>query len=84
MNGTSPSRGRREADGGNACRDRRCSPLIKSLQAGTAILNRTRGLLSEGGVVVPQKAEIVRRDAALRLKDPPSYANSSSRWHWER
>ncbi len=44
--------------------------------ARTATINRIRGLLSEFGVVLPQKAEIVRREAAQHLEDLPGYANT--------
>ena len=44
--------------------------------ARTATLNRIRGLLSEFGVVLPQKAEVVRREAAQHLEDLPGYANT--------
>lgn len=43
--------------------------------ARTATLNRIRGLLAEFGVVLPLKAEVVRRQAAARLEDLPGYAN---------
>jgi transposase len=43
--------------------------------ARTACLNRIRGLLSEFGVVLPLKAEVVRREACERLEDLPGYAN---------
>jgi transposase len=43
--------------------------------ARTASINRIRGLLAEFGVVLPQKAETVRREAALHLEDLPGYAN---------
>jgi transposase len=46
------------------------------VQARTATLNRIRGLLSEFGIVLPQKAQIVRREAAARLEDLPGYANT--------
>ena len=41
----------------------------------TATLNRIRGLLSELGIVLPLKAEVVRREAASKLEDLPGYAN---------
>jgi transposase len=34
------------------------------VEARTALFNRMRGLLAEFGVVLPQKAEVVRREAA--------------------
>ena len=46
------------------------------VQARTATINRIRGLLSEFGIVLPQKAEIVRRQAATHLEDLPGYANT--------
>ena len=46
------------------------------VQARTATINRIRGLLSEFGIVLPLKAEVVRREAALHLEDLPGYANT--------
>jgi transposase len=46
------------------------------VQARTATINRIRGLMSEFGIVLPQKAEVVRREAALHLEDLPGYANT--------
>lgn len=43
--------------------------------ARTATLNRIRGLLAEFGVVLPLKAEVVRRQAATTLEGLPGYAN---------
>lgn len=43
--------------------------------ARTACINRIRGLLSEFGVVLPLKAEVVRREARMQLEDLPGYAN---------
>lgn len=43
--------------------------------ARTATLNRIRGLLSEFGIVLPQKAEVVRRETAQHLEALPGYAN---------
>ena len=43
--------------------------------ARTACINRIRGLLSEFGIVLPQKAEVVRREAGKYLEDLPGYAN---------
>ena len=42
----------------------------------TATLNRIRGLLSEFGIVLPLKAEVVRREAAAVLEALPSWANT--------
>jgi len=42
----------------------------------TATLNRIRGLLSEFGIVLPRKAEVVRREAAVRLEELPGWANT--------
>jgi transposase len=42
----------------------------------TATLNRIRGLLSEFGIVLPLKAEVVRREAANRLEALPGWANT--------
>lgn len=41
----------------------------------TALINRVRGLLSEFGIVMPQKAATVRRQAAAHLEDLPGWAN---------
>lgn len=41
----------------------------------TATINRIRGLLAEFGIVLPQKAEVVRREARAHLEDLPGYAN---------
>lgn len=43
--------------------------------ARTACINRIRGLLSEFGIVLPLKAEVVRRAARNHLEDLPGYAN---------
>jgi transposase len=43
--------------------------------ARTGCINRIRGLLAEFGIVLPQKAEVVRRQAAQHLEDLPGYAN---------
>ena len=42
----------------------------------TATINRIRGLLSEFGVVLPLKADTVRRQAAACLEDLPGWANT--------
>jgi transposase len=42
----------------------------------TATLNRIRGLLSEFGLVLPLKADTVRRRACDCLEDLPGYANT--------
>lgn len=44
--------------------------------ARTATINRIRGLMSEFGIVLPQKAEVVRRQAAEHLEELPGYANT--------
>ena len=44
--------------------------------ARTATINRIRGLMSEFGIVLPQKAEVVRREARNHLEDLPGYANT--------
>ena len=46
------------------------------VQVRTATINRIRGLFSEFGIVLPQKAEVVRREAASHLEDLPGYANT--------
>jgi transposase len=42
----------------------------------TALINRIRGLMSEFGIVLPQKAEVVRREAALHLEELPGWGNT--------
>lgn len=42
----------------------------------TATINRIRGLLSEFGVVLPLKAQTVRREAMTHLEDLPGWANT--------
>jgi transposase len=42
----------------------------------TAVLNRTRGLLSELGIVLPQRAANVSRLARKHLEDLPGWANT--------
>ena len=42
----------------------------------TATLNRIRGLLSEVGIVLPLKAQTVRREAAALLKELPGWVNT--------
>ena len=44
--------------------------------ARTATINRIRGLMSEFGIVLPHKAEVVRREAAQHLEDLPGYAHT--------
>lgn len=46
------------------------------IQQRTATLNRIRGLLSELGIVLPLKAETVRREAMAQLEDLPGWANT--------
>ena len=46
------------------------------ITARTATINRIRGLLSEFGVVLPLKAEVVRREARNHLEELPGYANT--------
>ena len=43
----------------------------------TATINRIRGLLSEFGIVLPQKAATVRREASAHLEDLPGWANTA-------
>jgi transposase len=43
--------------------------------ARTACINRIRGLLSEFGIVMPLKAEVVRAQAREHLEELPGYAN---------
>jgi transposase len=49
------------------------------VEARTATLNRIRGLLAEFGIVLPLKAEVVRREAARHLEDP---AGLEQHRHW--
>jgi transposase len=46
------------------------------VEARTATINRIRGLLSEFGIVLPLKAEVVRAQARNHLEDLPGYANT--------
>ncbi len=46
------------------------------VEARTATLNRIRGLLSEVGIVLPLKADTVRREAAALLEDLPGWVNT--------
>jgi transposase len=46
------------------------------VEARTATINRIRGLLSEFGIVLPLKAEVVRREARQHLEDLPGYTNT--------
>jgi transposase len=41
----------------------------------TAIYNRLRGLISEFGIVLPQKVACLRREIGASLEDLPGYAN---------
>jgi transposase len=45
-------------------------------EARTATINRIRGLMSEFGVVLPLKAEVIRCEAHNHLEDLPGYANT--------
>jgi transposase len=47
------------------------------IETRTATINRIRGLLSEFGIVLPQKAQVVRREAGLHLEDLPGWANTA-------
>jgi transposase len=47
----------------------------RSVEARTANINRIRGLLNEFGIVLPLKAEVVRREACKHLEELPGYAN---------
>jgi transposase len=50
------------------------------VESRTAIINRIRGLLAEFGIVLPQKAQVVRREAARHMDGAcPDLASSSSR-----
>ena len=46
------------------------------VEARTATINRIRGLLSEVGIVLPLKAETVRREAMAQLEDLPGWVNT--------
>mgnify|MGYP001218565485 FL=1 len=43
----------------------------------TGIINRIRGLLAEFGIVLPQKAQVVRRSAHEHLEELPGWANTA-------
>jgi transposase len=49
---------------------------VLNLETRTAVLNRTRGLLSELGIVLPQRAANVSRLARQHLEDLPGWANT--------
>src|SRR5437773_7353899 len=53
-----------------------CSARQGFVQARTATINRIRGLMSEFGVVLPLKAEVVRCEARNHLEELPGYANT--------
>jgi transposase len=42
----------------------------------TALINRMRGLLAEFGIVLPQKADTIRRQVAGLLEDLPGHVNT--------
>ena len=42
----------------------------------TGLINRIRGLLSELGIVLPQKADTIRRELAKLLEDLPGHGNT--------
>jgi transposase len=46
------------------------------VEARTATINRIRGLMSEFGIVLPLKADVVRSEARNHLEDLPGYANT--------
>ena len=46
--------------------------------ARTGCINRIRGLLSEFGIVLPLKAEVVRREARNQLENLPGYVVGSA------
>jgi transposase len=46
------------------------------VEARTALFNRIRGLRAEFGVVLPQKAEVVRREAARHMDTLPGYGKT--------
>src|SRR6266571_204453 len=48
----------------------------KFVAARTATINRIRGLMSEFGIVLPLKADVVRAEARNHLEDLPGYANT--------
>jgi transposase len=43
------------------------------VESRTAIINRIRGLLAEFGIVLPQKAQVVRREAARHMDGLPGF-----------
>jgi transposase len=61
--------------------EQQCQLMVHRTRAGfveqrTATFNRIRGLLSELGIVLPLKAQTVRREALACLEDLPGYANT--------
>jgi transposase len=61
--------------------EQQCQLMVHRTRQGfveqrTAVFNRIRGLLSELGIVLPLKAQTVRRQALACLEDLPGYANT--------
>ncbi len=61
--------------------DQQCELMVHRARQGfiqqrTATFNRIRGLLSELGIVLPLKAETVRREAMAQLEELPGWANT--------
>jgi transposase len=61
--------------------EQQCQLMVHRVRQGfveqrTATINRIRGVLSEFGIVLPLKAEVVRRQALAHLEDLPGDANT--------
>ena len=48
----------------------------------TATINRIRGLMSEFGIVLPQRAEVILKQAQFAAKKMPSWAVSAANDLW--
>jgi len=64
------------------CEDAQATLTVHRVRQGfveerTATLNRIRGLMSEFGIVLPQRADTVRRSAHLALDQLPGWASRS-------
>lgn len=53
------------------------APGTGQVEQRTAAIRRTHGLLSESGIVLPQKAAIVRREAAAHLEGLSDWDNTT-------
>jgi len=77
MSSASPDTGRRAIRRGVSNVVGSMDILLGSNEERTATINRIRGLMSEFGIVLPQKADTVRRGAHLELEHLPGWARRS-------